>query len=92
MLPQKETAVASYFQECIRKLVILFIFFLQLPALELMKPKKELAGKTSVFAGHSGAGNSSLITAILDAKQRRQENFNGNSKAARIPLPRVRYI
>ena len=81
--PAKEMDEASYFQDVYQEIGYPVHLLSAITGSGIDELKKELAGKTSVFAGHSGVGKSSLINAILgrEAAQtgKLQRKFKGGA-------------
>ncbi len=63
--PAKEMDEASYFQDVYQEIGYPVHLLSAIAGSGIEKLKAEIAGKTSVFAGHSGVGKSSIINAIL---------------------------
>ncbi len=81
--PQKEMDEASYFRDVYQEIGYPVHLLSAINRSGIATLKEELAGKTSVFAGHSGVGKSSIINAILgrEAAQtgKLQRKFKGGA-------------
>jgi ribosome biogenesis GTPase len=63
--PAKEMDEASYFRDVYQEIGYPVHLLSAIIGSGIEKLREEIAGKTSVFAGHSGVGKSSIVNAIL---------------------------
>ncbi len=81
--PPKEMDEASYFRDVYQEIGYPVHLLSAIKGSGIEELKEEIAGKTSVFAGHSGVGKSSIINAILGRKAAQtgalQRKFKGGA-------------